>query len=112
MQGENFVSLQGQIMWPELKTVGANNSKLFKGKLAIPITDRSGNDRKQYLKIAAWNQVAESLAEVDKDVFIKIHGHIEERSYEGKCKHCQGDEKKYWTEVLVDNFMVAEEQNV
>ncbi len=110
MLGENFVSLQGQIMWPELKTVGANNSSLFKGKLAIPIKDRDGNDKKQYLKIAAWNQIAESLNDVGKDDFIKIHGHVEERSYDGKCKHCQGVEKKYWTEVVVDNFQIVTEE--
>ena len=99
MEGENFVSLKGQIQWPELKTVGEKNSKLFKGKLAIPIGDRS-----QYIKIAGWNSVAEGLIDVPKDTFIHIHGHIEERSYDGACKHCKGQEKKYWTEVVVDNF--------
>jgi hypothetical protein len=100
MNGENFVSLKGIIQWPELKTVGENNSKLFKGKLAIPIDGKS-----QYLKIAAWNQVAEGLMALQKDVFVHINGHIEERSYDGSCKHCKGQEKKYWTEVVVDNFI-------
>lgn len=99
MQGENFVNLKGTIQWPELRTVGERNSSLFKGKLAIPIDDRN-----QYLKIAAWNELAEALASLPKDAFVHIHGHIEERSYDGKCKHCQGVEKKYWTEVVIDNF--------
>jgi hypothetical protein len=103
MDGENFVSLKGQIQWPELKTVGQNNSKLFKGKLMIPIGERA-----QYLKIAAWNDIAEGLANAGKDDFIHIHGHIEERSYDGACKMCKGQEKKYWTEVVVDNFVVLE----
>ena len=100
MKGENFVSLKGTIQWPELKRVGQNNTSLFKAKLVIPIGDRS-----QYIKIAAWAETAEAMAAVEKDVFIHIHGHIEERSYDGSCKHCKGAEKKYWTEVVVDNFV-------
>lgn len=99
--GENFVSLKGTIQWPEFKNVGANNTPLFKGKLAIPI-----NDKAQYVKIAAWNGIAEALKDVNKDATIHIHGHIEERSYDGTCKHCKGQDKKYWTEVIVDNFVV------
>lgn len=105
MKGENFVSLKGTIQWPELKTVGQNNTPLFKGKLAIPF----GDDKSQYLKIAAWNDLAEGLNALPKDAFIHIHGHIEERSYDGSCKHCKGLEKKYWTEVIVDNFVRLEE---
>lgn len=102
MQGENFVSLKGQIQYPTLKMVGAKNTPLFKGKLAIPI-----NDRSQYLKIAAWAGIAEALNEVHPDAFVHIHGHIEERSYDGTCKHCKGAEKKYWTEVVIDNFTLV-----
>ena len=104
MEGENFVSLKGTIQWPEVKRVGQNNTSLFKGKLAIPF----GEGKSQYLKIAAWAETAESLGDLPKDTSIHIHGHIEERSYDGKCKHCQGVEKKYWTEVLIDNFVVLE----
>jgi hypothetical protein len=107
MQGENFVSLVGKIMWPDFKTVGEKSSKLFKAKLAIPINDAPG--KFQYLKIAGWNAMADALHEVSENQFIKIHGHIEERMYDGKCKHCNGLDKKYWTEVIVDNFIVVEE---
>jgi len=103
MNGENFVSLKGTIQWPELKVVGEKNSKLFKGKLNVPVDEKS-----QYIKISAWGDIAEGLNDVPKDVFVHIHGHIEERSYDGACKHCKGMEKKYWTEVIVDNFMVIE----
>jgi hypothetical protein len=99
MDGENFVSLKGTIQWPELKQVGQNNTSLFKGKFKIPIGEKA-----QYIKIAGWNDIAEGLAEVPEETFIHIHGHIEERSYDGSCKHCKGQEKKYWTEVVVDNF--------
>jgi len=104
MNGENFVSLKGQIKWPELRVVGERNSKLFKGKLVIPIEDKS-----QYLKIAAWNSIAEGLADVSPNAFVHIHGHVEESSYNGSCKHCKAPEKKYWTEVVVDNFTVLGE---
>lgn len=99
MEGENFVSLKGTIQWPEIRTVGEKNSKLFKGKLAIPIGTKS-----QYIKISGWNDIAEGLSSLTKDAFIHIHGHIEERVYDGSCKYCKGLEKKYWTEVVVDNF--------
>lgn len=103
MEGENFVSLKGQFQWPELKTVGEKNSSLFKAKMVIPIGERS-----QYLKVAAWHNIAEGLAALPKDSFVHIHGHVEERSYDGRCKHCQGTEKKYWTEVVIDNFQLVE----
>ena len=106
IKGENFVSLVGKIVWPDLKTVGDKNHRLFKAKLAIPV---QGLENKfQYIKIAGWNSIADALNLISDDMFIKIHGHIEERSYEGKCKHCHGPEKKYWTEVIVDNFIKLE----
>jgi hypothetical protein len=100
MEGENFVSLKGTLQWPELKQVGQNNTSLLKAKLSIPFGEKA-----QYLKVAAWSETAESLAQLPKDTFIHIHGHIEERSYDGHCKHCRGTEKKYWTEVVIDNFV-------
>jgi len=103
MKGVNFVELIGKIVWPSLKTVG-DGYKLFKGKIAIP-----HDDKFQYLKVAAWHNTAESLGELPEHTFVKIHGHIEERSYDGKCKQCGGFEKKYWTEVLIDNFVVVKE---
>jgi hypothetical protein len=103
MEGENFVSLKGSIQWPELKTVGEHNSSLFKGKLNVPVEGKS-----QYIKITAWGDLAEGLASVPKNAFVHIHGHIEERSYDGACKQCKSIEKKYWTEVVVDNFITLE----
>jgi hypothetical protein len=99
MEGENFVSLKGQITNGEFKVVGEKNSKLFKGKMTIPVGDKS-----QYIKVAAWREIAEGLESLPKNAFIHIHGHIEERSYDGTCRHCKGQEKKYWTEVVIDNF--------
>jgi hypothetical protein len=105
MIGENFVVLTGQITYPNLKTVGMNNTSLLNAKLAVP-TDTG---KSQYVKVAAWGTTAEAIAELPKDTFIKVHGHIEERSYYGKCRHCRGYSKVYWTNVVVDNFMIVEE---
>jgi len=103
--GENFVSLTGKITYPTLKKVGVNNNSLLNAKLAIP----TGNGNNQYVKVAAWGTTAEAVAEVPKDTFIKIHGHIEERSYDGKCRHCGGYSKVYWTNVVIDNFIIMED---
>lgn len=103
MEGENFVSLKGYIKQSTLKTVGDYNSMLFKGKFAIPI-----GGKEQHIKIGAWESIAEALYAVPPKSFIHIHGHIEESSYAGKCRYCNGSEKKYWTEVIIDNFVTIE----
>jgi len=101
--GENFVSLQGYIVYPSYKEVGDSNTSLLKGKLQIPIDGRS-----QQIKISAWGTIAEALNELPSKTLIRIHGHIEESSYDSPCKFCKGREKKYWTEVIVDNFIKVE----
>jgi hypothetical protein len=105
MIGENFVSLTGFIINPSFKQVGVNNSSLFTAQIAIP----NGTDKNQYVKITAWGGTAEGLNDLPKNVFVKVHGYIEERSYDGSCKHCGGPDKKYWTSVVVSNFILVEE---
>lgn len=106
MVGENFVRLVGRITRPSFKIVGQNNTPLFKGNLSIP----TANGSNQFLKVAAWGDLAEALKDVSSQVMIKAHGHIEESSYDGKCRHCQGPEKKYWTEVVIDNFIILADE--
>ena len=103
MEGENFVSLKGKITNLKSKTVGEYNNVLTNGVIAIPIDGKA-----QYIKVSAWDSMAEELSILPKNNFVHIHGHIEERSYDGKCRHCNGSEKKYWTEVVIDNFVVLE----
>lgn len=105
MVGENYVILQGKIERPSLKQVGVNNTNLFNGTLNIP-TQTEG--KSQYIKIAGWGATAAALAEVPGNAFIRLQGHIEERSYDGKCRHCGGFDKKYWTNVVVDTFVISE----
>lgn len=102
MLGMNFVTLRGTVSRPQFKVVGQYNTSLFKGSLAIP----TANGNNQYLKIAAWAEVADALKEVAPNAVVELQGHIEESSYEGKCKQCQAPDKKYWTEVVIDNFRV------
>jgi len=102
-EGENFVSLKGRIIYPSFKEVGDNNTALLKGKLQIPISGRA-----QQVKVSAWGTVAEALNELPAKSLIHIHGHIEESSYDSACKFCKGREKKYWTEVVIDNFIKIE----
>lgn len=100
--GENFVKLKGKLTKSSTKVVG-DNSKLFKGVLAIPAN--FPNNGTQYIKISSFG-CAEELDAAGNGSFVEILGHIEEQSYNGKCKHCGGFDKKYWTEVSVDYFKV------
>lgn len=104
MDGENFVRLKGKIKNRNVTTVGAYNSTLFKATLAIPAVKSNGH---QYIKISSF-RCAEGLAELPNGTFIEVHGHIEERDYSGKCRHCGGYDKKFWTEVQIDYFKIIE----
>ena len=106
-KGQNFVQLEGELMWPEFKATGTG--KLFcKFKMAIPFELRDGNVVKHYVKCAAWEGIAEALQDVEQGSWLKVTGRVNERSYDGKCKHCHSEEKKYWTEVVIDNFVPGE----
>ena len=97
--GENVVKLIGKIKYKEINTY--NDSVNFKCKLAIPTEDAF-----QYIKISAWGDIAELLADLPNDTYIKLFGHIEETSYDSKCRYCQGPQKVYWTSVVVDSFIL------
>jgi len=103
MEGKNFVELVGKIKNPVIKMVGQDNNWLFKGTLAIPAPPP--NKGHQFIKISSF-QCAQALSEVKENTFIKINGHIEEHVYDGQCRLCGGYEKKYWTEVVIDNFVI------
>lgn len=99
--GENFVCMVGKITKPKFKELD-NNNFMFKATLAIPAFE-SGY---QYVKVGAWGTNAEYLGELKSGTYIKIHGHLEESSYNGTCRHCGGQDKKYWTEIIIDNFKI------
>ncbi len=97
--GDNIVKLVGKIKYKEVNFY--NDVANFKCKLAVPTEDSF-----QYIKIGAWGKIAELLAELPNDTYIKLFGHIEETSYDTKCKYCQGPQKVYWTNVIVDSFII------
>ncbi len=99
ISGENIVKLVGKISYREVSIYSDITN--YKCKLALPIDDKF-----QYVKIGAWGKIAEALAELPNGTYIKLFGHIEETSYDTKCKYCQGPSKAYWTNVVVDNFIV------
>ncbi len=97
-EGENRFILQGEIVWPELKQVGQNSSNLFKSKLKIPY-ERDGQLRHSYVKVTAWDDNAAGLGELGEGVFVKVSGHIQDRTWvdpEGQ--------KRVFTDAVVTNW--------
>lgn len=112
MKGVNLVELVGFMKYPQLKET-RNGSYLFQGKIAVPFeyVDKQSKEKKEgtsYIKISAWGDLAQDLAGLSEDTPIKVHGHFNERSYDSNCKKCGNPEKKYWTDVQVNNFVVVE----
>ena len=112
MDGSNFVELVGFIKYPQLRET-RNGNYLFQGKVAVPFSyqDRETKEQKEgskYIKISAWGDLAQDLANLSEDTPIKVHGVFNERSYDSNCKSCGAPEKKYWTDVLVNNFVIVE----
>lgn len=110
MEPNNFVELVGYMRYPQLQETRNGNLK-FQGKVAIPFqyTDRTSGEQKEgnnYVKISAWGDLAQSLGDVEDGTPVRVHGVYNERSYDGNCKSCGAAEKKYWTDVLVNNFVV------
>lgn len=100
-EGENRFILQGELVWPELKQVGPNSSNLFKAKLKIPY-ERDGQIRHSYIKITAWDDNAESLGQQGEGAFVKVSGHVQDRTWttpEGQ--------KRIFTDAIVTNWSPA-----
>lgn len=104
MEGDNQFLLQGEVKWPELKHVGANQStSLFKTKLRIPFTKDDGSEGNAYVRITAWDEIAEGLAEIKEGDFVKVTGHIQDRTWEAP-----GGQKRVFTDAVVTNFTAAD----
>lgn len=109
VDGKNFVELQGTIKWPEFKET-RNGYQLFKGKIAVPFkwTDKASGEEKEgssYYSFVVWGELAVEMSSLKEGVPVLIQGALQSRSYEANCKSCAAPEKKYWTDVLIDNFM-------
>ncbi len=100
--GENTFYLKGEIIWPELKKVGINDSSLFKSKVVIPYfrEDDPETPRKSYVKITAWNELADDLGALPEGTAVEVSGHMEERSWDAP-----DGTKRTFTDAIVTNFV-------
>ena len=111
MEGFNSVKMRGYLVYPKLSST-ANGFPKFSGKIMIPIKYKSGDkemDGKSYHNLCAWGALAEALGEMSENTPIEIDGILNSRSYDGQCKSCGTAEKKYWTEVQINNFLILDE---
>lgn len=111
MEGFNSVRMRGYLMGPKLTYTG-NGFPKFTGRISIPIQYKAGDrvvDGKAFYNVSAWGSVAEALGEMRDETPVEIDGQLNSRSYDGACKGCGQTEKKYWTEVQINNFIVLDE---
>ncbi|KKL79062.1 hypothetical protein LCGC14_2018580 [marine sediment metagenome] len=100
--GENTFYLKGELIWPELKKVGINDSSLFKSKVVIPYfrEDDPETPRKSYVKITAWNELADDLGALPEGAAVEVSGHMQERSWDAP-----DGTKRVFTDAVVTNFV-------
>ena len=107
MVGENLIYLRGYIQKPDYSIVGPYNSPFFKGVLAVPTEDGL-----QKLHISSFD-CAEQLSLLKEGDPVFVEGHIEDKSFTVRCKHCGGYDKRSWFDIIVDNFkLLNEEENL
>jgi single-strand DNA-binding protein len=102
--GENQFILQGEIVWPELKRVGERDTALFKSKVKVPFAREDGTTGMAYVRITAWDDTAEGLGSVGEGVFVKVSGHIQDRTWTAP-----GGQKRVFTDAVVTNFTTPKE---
>lgn len=106
MIGKNLIVLIGYITKPNLLEY-EEGKYLFTATMSIP-TDEA-EKHKQKLKITSF-EYAEQLALINEDVMVKVEGHFETKSYSYMCPSCGNLERRYWTTIVVDNFLKAEQE--
>lgn len=103
--GENQFILQGELVWPTLKQVGDRNTPLFKSKVKIPFVRDDGSEGTSYVKITAWDNLAEDLESAGEGAFVKVSGHIQDRTW-----NAPNGQKRVFTDAIVTNFTLSEEE--
>lgn len=98
--GENQFVLQGEVRWPELKQVGESGNSLFKCKVRVPYVREDGSTGNSYVKLTAWDEIADGLAAVGEGNFVKVTGHIQDRTWTAK-----NGQKRVFTDAVVTNFV-------
>lgn len=113
MTPRNDVVLEGFLKFPEIRETKGGHTQ-FQGKIAVPFmyTDKKTGEQKtgsNYVKISAWRDLAMQLGGLPDGTPVRVQGSFNDRSYDGNCKECGSVQKKSWTDVLVNNFVVVEE---
>ena len=107
LYGDNVVKLVGTITKKQVTVYG--DSTLYKCVLSIPAP--VGYSGGQNIGVSTWGEKALYLADLKEGTWLRIFGHIEKTSYKTKCKYCNGATTSYWTDVVIDNFVVLEEDD-
>ncbi len=107
-EGINRFHLRGELVWPELKQVGERGSNLFRSKVIIPFYREDDPDhtmlKRAYVRITAWDDLAESLGASGEGSLVDVTGHIQERSWTA-----DNGQKRIFTDAVVTNFVPVTE---
>ncbi len=110
-EGINRFYLRGEVVWPELKSVGERQTSLFKSKVVVPFyrddDPEKQNQRKSYIRITAWDEVADGLGAAGEGAVVEVSGHIQERSWQPPT-----GQKRLFTDAIVTNFVLGGAEDV
>jgi single-strand DNA-binding protein len=105
-EGINRFHLRGEVVWPDLKQVGERGTSLFRSKVIIPFfredDPEKTNLRRAYVRITAWDDLADSLGAAGEGTLVDVTGHIQERSWTA-----DNGQKRIFTDAVVTNFVPA-----
>jgi len=101
--GENYFTLQGELVWPDFKQVGERQTSLFRSKVKIPYVRNDGTLGSSYVRITAWDEMADGLRSIREGDTVKVSGHIQDRSWTDPASGT----KKIFTDAVVTNFTSA-----
>ena len=103
-EGINRFHLRGELVWPDLKQVGERGTNLFRSKVIVPFyrEDDPETLKKAYIRITAWDELAEGLNASGEGTVVEVSGHIQERSWTA-----DNGQKRVFTDAVVTNFVPA-----
>jgi len=105
-EGINRFHLRGELVWPDLKQVGERGTNLFRSKVIIPFfredDPEQTSPKRAYVRITAWDELAEGLGAAGEGTVVDVSGHIQERSWTA-----DNGQKRVFTDAVVTNFVPA-----
>ena len=112
LRGQNNVELQGEVRKIHCGST-QSGYPFFKCRLGIPLPVKIGKreeiTKNNYVPIIAWGNLAESMdEEVFEGAWIKVIGHIQEKSYTYTCRNCGTKSNKRYVEVSVSNYLLVD----